>query len=102
MIILQKVKNNKMLALGLILGAFLIAIIVATALSLNIKGQNPDGWILQSYENTVVLLNNGEVVEVFSDISLDTLPKEDLNHLARGIEFLTKEEALLAIEDYDG
>ncbi|MBR5223498.1 MAG: hypothetical protein IKV81_04985 [Clostridia bacterium] len=99
---MQKVKNKKMLALGLILGAFLIAIIVATALSLNIKGQNPDGWILQSYENTVVLLNNGEVVEVFSDISLDTLPKEDLNHLARGIEFLTKEEALLAIEDYDG
>ena len=49
-----------------------------------------------------VLMNNGEVVEVFSDISLDTLPKEDLNHLARGIEFLTKEEALLAIEDYDG
>ena len=99
---MQKVKYKKMLALGLILGAFLIAIIVATALSLNIKDQNPDGWILQSYENTVVLLNNGEVVEVFSDISLDTLPKEDLNHLARGIEFLTKEEALLAIEDYDG
>ena len=99
---MQKVKNKKMLALGLILGAFLIAIIVATALSLNIKDQNPDGWILQSYEHTVVLLNNGEVVEVFSDISLDTLPKEDLNHLARGIEFLTKEEALLAIEDYDG
>ncbi len=91
-----------MFALGLILGAFLIAIITATSFSLKIKQQNPDGWILQSYENTVVLLNNGEVVEVFGDISLDTLPKEDLEHLAMGIEFLTKEEALLAVEDYDG
>ncbi len=99
---MQKVKNKKMFALGLILGVFLIAIVIATALSLNTKDKNPDGWILQSYDNTVVLLNNGEVVEVFSDISLDTLPQEDLNHLARGIEFLTKEEALLAVEDYDG
>ena len=47
-------------------------------------------------------MNNGEVVEVFGDIVLDTLPNEDLKHLKSGIPFLTKDEALLAIEDYDG
>ncbi len=99
---MQKVKNVKMLALGLILGVFLIAIIVASSLCIKCSRENPDSWILQSVENTVVLLNNGEVVEVFGDISLDALPKEDLKHLEVGISFLTKEEALLAIEDYDG
>ncbi len=102
MIHLKKVKNIKMLTLGLILGLFLIAIITASAFSLKFKIENPDGWILQSYDDTVVLMNNGEVVEVFGDISLDSLPLEDLKHLQNGIEFLTKEEALLAVEDYDG
>jgi len=99
---LQKVLNKKMFVLGIVLGLFLIAIITASAFSLKCRQENPNSWILQSYENTVVLLNNGEVVEVFGNISLDTLPPEDLKHLESGISFLTKEEALLAIEDYDG
>ncbi|MBE6781008.1 MAG: hypothetical protein E7545_08525 [Ruminococcaceae bacterium] len=99
---MQKVLNKKMFVLGIVLGLFLIAIITASAFSLKCRQENPNSWILQSYENTVVLLNNGEVVEVFGNISLDTLPPEDLKHLESGISFLTKEEALLAIEDYDG
>lgn len=99
---MQKIINKKSFTLGIILAVFLLAIITASALSFKCKQENPDSWILQSYENTVVLLNNGEVVEVFGNISLDTLPQEDLKHLESGIAFLTKEEAMLAIEDYDG
>ncbi|MBQ3547169.1 MAG: hypothetical protein IJA44_01675 [Clostridia bacterium] len=99
---MPKIINKKAFALGIILFVFLISIITATAFSLKCKQENPDSWILQSYENTVVLLNNGEVVEVFGNISLDTLPQEDLKHLQSGIAFLTKEEAMLAVEDYDG
>ena len=100
--LLQKIINKKSFLLGTILGVFLLAIITASALSIKCKQENPESWVLQSYENTVVLLNNGEVVEVFGNISLDTLPKEDLKHLENGIAFLTKEEAMLAVEDYDG
>ena len=99
---MQKIINKKSFTLGIILAVFLLAIITASALSVKCKQENPESWILQSYENTVVLLNNGEVVEVFGNISLDTLPQEDLKHLENGIAFLTKEEAMLAIEDYDG
>lgn len=99
---MQKIINKKAFVLGIILTIFLVSIIVASVFSIKCKQENPNSWILQSYENTVVLLNNGEVVEVFSNISLDTLPKEDLKHLESGIAFLTKEEALLAVEDYDG
>lgn len=94
--------NKKAFALGVILSVFLVAIIIATAFSVKCKQENPSSWVLQSYDNTVVLLNNGEVVEVFGNISLDTLPQEDLKHLENGIAFLTKEEALIAVEDYDG
>ena len=32
-------------------------------------------------------INNGEVVEVFSDIVIDSLPNEDREHLKKGITF---------------
>ena len=66
------------------------------------KPKNKSSWIIQSVEDTVVLLNNGEVVEVFGNIAVDTLPTEDKKHLEMGISFLTKDEAMTAIEDYDG
>lgn len=99
---MEKILNKKAFGLGIILSIFLIAIIIASMFSIKCKQENPNSWILQSYDNTVVLLNNGEVVEVFGNISLDTLPQEDLKHLENGIAFLTKEEALIAVEDYDG
>ncbi len=99
---MDKILNKKAFGLGIILSIFLIAIIIASMFSIKCKQENPNSWILQSYDNTVVLLNNGEVVEVFGNISLDTLPQEDLKHLENGIAFLTKEEALIAVEDYDG
>ena len=59
-------------------------------------------WILQSYGNNVALYNGDEVIEVYGAIALDTLPEEDKRLLDNGISFLTKEEAVTAIEDYDG
>ncbi len=100
---MSKVKDKRYLCLGLLLGAFLI--IIAFTCSFAAKTQienNKDNWVIQTHQNTVVLLNNGEVVEVFGDISVDSLPLEDREHLKKGISFLTKNEALLAIEDYDG
>ena len=84
------------------LGLLLILIIIVCILSSKTYETVEDNWIIQSLDNTVVLINNGEVVEVFSEISIDTLPKEDKLHLEKGIVFLTKDEAMTAIEDYDG
>ena len=46
-------------------------------------------------------MNNGDIVEVIEEIVIDTLPPEDVKHLESGIPFLTKDEALLAVEDYE-
>ncbi len=99
---MSKIADKKYLIIGIMLGIFLLTII--SACSLAVKEQtNPDNnWILRSVEDTVVLMKDGEVIEVFGDIVIDSLPNEDRKHLEKGINFLTKAEALMAIEDYDG
>ena len=99
---MSKIFDKKYFIIGIALGIFIIAIIFACILTTNQQTKSQDNWVLRSYDNTVVLMNNNEVVEVFGDIVLDTLPKEDIKHLESGIPFLTKDEALMAIEDYDG
>lgn len=80
----------------------IIAVILATSAVLKTKKENPETWILHSYGNNVALYNGEEIVEVYGSISLDTLPEEDKKLLDNGIHFTTKDEALIAIEDYDG
>lgn len=99
---MRKVIDKKYLITGIILGLFLICIIFACTFAAKTKNENPDSWTIRSYENQIVLLNNGEIVEVFGDIALEDLPTEDQLHLEKGITFLTESEALTAMEDYDG
>lgn len=100
---MAKITDKKYLYLGFMLAVFLLIIIFTCSFAAKTQNENNnDNWVIQSHQNTVVLLNNGEVVEVFSDISLDSLPEEDKKHLEVGISFLTKAEAMTAIEDYDG
>ncbi len=99
---MSKVIDRRYMALGILLGVFLVFIITACSFAIKTQNESEDNWVIQSLDDTVVLLNNGEVVEVFSNIVVDTLPNEDKMHLEKGISFLTKDEALTAIEDYDG
>ena len=98
---MSKVMDKRYLILGLLLAGLLILVLVLSIFSVSKTKQN-DNWIIRSVDDTVVLLNKGEVVEVFDEIVVDTLPKEDIKHLEIGISFLTKDEAISAIEDYDG
>ncbi len=59
-------------------------------------------WVLHSYGNNIALYNGDEIIEVYGSVALDTLPFEDRQRLNNGIVFNTREEALTAIEDYDG
>ncbi len=99
---MKEIINKKYLIIGIALGIFIISIITICIFATNDSTIKKDNWVLRSYENTVVLMNNDEVVEVFGDIMVETLPEEDIKHLENGIPFLTKDEALMAIEDYDG
>lgn len=95
--------NRKVLYLSIItisIAISLVIIVLGFAISERTVEQEP--WILQSYGNNVALYNGEEVIEVYGAIVLDTLPEEDKRMLDNGIVFLTREEAVMAIEDYDG
>ena len=95
--------SQKVIVISFMVIAASIMLIIATlGYSLKSHSITEKPWVLQSYGNTVALFNGEEVVEVYNTIELDTLPEEDKRLLDSGISFLTKEEAVLAIEDYDG
>lgn len=79
-----------------------IIILITIGYALKLKSKNPLPWVLHSYGNNVALYNGDKIVEVYGSIMLDTLPEEDKRLLDNGIIFSTKQEAVSAIEDYDG
>ena len=99
---MEKSKNTKYYVAAIIISVLSAAIIITLGLVVSHKKQNPVPWVLQSYGNNVALYNGKEIVEVFGSIMLDTLPTEDKKQLDNGIFFSTREEAVNAIEDYDG
>ena len=99
---MQKI-NQRILQISILVIAVSIALIIITC-GFAAKEQKVEEspWILQSYGNNVALYNGDQIVEVYGSIVLDTLPEEDKRLLDSGISFLTKDEAVMAIEDYDG
>ncbi len=97
-----KITDKKYFFIGILLGVFLLVIVSACSLAVNEQNNPNNNWTVRSCEDKVVLMKDGKVVEVFGNIVLDSLPNEDREHLKIGLKFLTKDEALMAIEDYDG
>ena len=97
-------KNNKrnIYITAIILSVFTGIIIITLGFVVSNKKENPETWVLHSYGNNVALYNGESIVEVYGSIMLDTLPEEDKKQLDNGIAFTTREEAVQAIEDYDG
>ena len=92
---------------------YLIAILISLLIALGVliwalfsvlknNEVNKTKWVLHSYGNNIALYNNEEIVEVYGSVSLDSLPKEDIKRLDEGVYFESREDALLALEDYDG
>lgn len=96
-------KNKKTIAIiTVILSLSLASILVTIGFVIKNKQENPESWILHSYGNNVALYNGEKIIEVYGGIMLNTLPEEDKRLLDSGIAFPTREEAVNAVEDYDG
>lgn len=95
-------KQRAIAIVALIIAIFVAIFVITVGLVIMNKIENPKAWVLHSYGNNVALYNGDEIIEVYSGIVLDTLPEEDKRLLDSGISFTTREEAVSAIEDYDG
>ncbi|MBP3626699.1 MAG: hypothetical protein J6J39_01465 [Clostridia bacterium] len=96
-----KMKKN-IIIIAVVVTIALSILIITAGFAASAKKESPGECVLASYENTVALFIDGELEEVYSDIVLNTLPKQDIDQLNHGIYFSTVDEARRAIEDYDG
>jgi len=94
--------SKKTAVIAIILSVFLATLIITLSIVLKNKVEDPESWVLHSYGNNVALYKGENIIEVYGSIMLDTLPEEDKRQLDNGIIFQTREEAVNAIEDYDG
>ncbi len=94
--------NIKIIIAISIVAITITGILVTLGLAFESQAPSSQHWVLHSYGNNVALFNGENIVEVYSNIVLDTLPQEDRRLLDSGISFLTSDEARIAIEDYDG
>lgn len=94
--------TKKRIIIILVLGLAISIILLIIGFALGERQINSEPWVLQTYGNNVALIRGEEIIEVYSAIMVDTLPEEDKRMLENGLSFLTKEEAVMAIEDYDG
>ena len=95
-------KKTVIAILAVSLSVSFAVIIIALSYAAKTKKEEPVKWVLHSYGNNVALYNGEKIIEVYGSIMLDTLPEDDRRQLDNGIAFTTKEEAISAIEDYDG
>lgn len=97
-----KIKEKNLIIYILVITFCLSLIFLSIGLAMKDSSKTSDNWHLASYGNSIALFNGDEIVEVYGAISLDTLPEADKELLRNGIAFPSKEEARMAIEDYDG
>ena len=99
---MKNIKELKLSIATIAIAISIAAIIFTLGFIIEDKTENPESWVLHSYGNNVALYNGDKIVEVYGSIVLDTLPLDDKRQLDNGIAFPTREEAVNAIEDYDG
>ncbi len=99
---MDKTKCRNLNIAVIIVSIFASIIIITAAIVAAGRRDKPKAFILKSYGNNVALYSGDEIVEVYGSVLLDTLPESDKKMLDTGISFPTKEEAVSAIEDYDG
>ena len=93
---------KKNATVAIIISIFIALLIITLGLVFKTQTEEPQNWVLHSYGNNVALYKGSDIIEVYGSITLDTLTDEDKRQLDNGLVFQTKEEAINAIEDYDG
>ena len=61
-----------------------------------------DTYTLRSYRNSVALYKNEELLQIYDDIVLNTLPESDIYQLSKGIVIENLAQISSILEDYDG
>ena len=58
-------------------------------------------YVLKSYKNSVALYNEGELIKVYDDVVLNTLPQKDVQNFNKGISFASLTQAENYLLDFE-
>ena len=58
-------------------------------------------YTLKAYKNTVALYNGEEIVKIYDDVVLNTLPEKDIYLFKSGLSVTSPEQADCYLEDFD-
>ena len=58
-------------------------------------------YTLKSYKNTIALYNGKEIIKLYSEIVLNTLPEKDIQTFEKGITFSTTSQADNYLQDFE-
>lgn len=94
-------KRRKILTSVTLITAAAVIILTVVGIVAENNSYRPASWVLMAYGDNVALYNDGKVITVYGEISLDALPEEDARLLENGIAFPTRAEAVRAVEDYE-
>ncbi len=62
---------------------------------------NTADYTLKSYKNTVALYEGKEIIAIYSDIVLNTLPEKDIQTFQKGIPFSSPSQAENYLLDFE-
>ncbi len=59
-------------------------------------------YTLKSYKNTIALYSGDDIVEIYNNIVLNTLPEADIQSFNKGVSISSPAQAEIFLENYDG
>lgn len=80
--------------------AFSIVIMIYLLNNTKTSDTNTD-YTLKSYKNTVALYSGDEIIEIYDNIVLNTLPQKDIIAFKNGIKVAAPSQAETMLEDYE-
>lgn len=93
--------KKSILSLFLSLAVIMILIITVNFFKSQNKKSDGSNYSLKAYKNTVALYNGDEIIEIYNNIVLNTLPEKDIIAFKNGIDVSTPSQAETLLEDYE-
>ncbi|MBR6502272.1 MAG: hypothetical protein IKT42_02410 [Clostridia bacterium] len=80
---------------------FILLFILIAYLTTKPTQKNEHNYKLKSYKNTVALYDNENIIKIYDNIVLNTLPPQDIQNFTIGIPFTSQKLAETYLEDFE-
>lgn len=58
-------------------------------------------YAIKAYKNTVALYSDEEIIKIYDNIVLNTLPEKDIYQFKKGVSVASPEQAEIYLEDFE-